>query len=892
MTAPILNTKLFKPAAGPQTIIRKRLNDRLNAGLKSKVILISAPAGFGKTTLISTWIDQLNSNVGWVSLDIADNDPNRFLTYCLASLQTADNELGKTTMSLLQSPQSSSVELIITNLINDITSTLNETILVLDDFHLIDSKEIHAAMDYLIENLPSNLKLVVLSRQDPPWHLSRMRVRNHLTELREADLRFTSEEALDFFRDTMKLELSQEDIAALDSRTEGWIASLQLAALAMQNRKDISAFIADFTGSHNYIVDYLTEEVLQHQSGEIQEFLLKTSILNRFCSGLCDAVTGKNNSSELLEYLIKSKLFVIPLSDTRIWYRYHHLFSDLLQYRLSLTYPDKIKDLHIRASIWYEENGLIEEAFFHAVKGDDFESAADLVESVSVNTLMRGEIVTLRKWVSQIPEEVVNKRALISICKAWIYNISGDLQKVEPEVLKAEKAIGEGQRRYNESDVANIKGHVVLLRSYYFSPFYTGNPENIIKHRQMLHEAEKNLQTTNPIILSILQLVIGGTYFFTCEWKPALEAFKSAQYYGELSGNHLVTYAAINNYADILIFQGKLKEAHRLISSAIDEAVSKYGKLFPPLSFSYLAMGKLMYEMNDIAAAEEYFQLCIKLTNTIANPAIYLMSLLQLAYIKQVQGNTKEAKAYLNKSESVGQINTIYLREITVESFRTRVLLLQKNFKSTISWIERFRKDPMTNAGLFSQAKLIIARTYIALGDNDTALLLLSELKDSSENFGATGWLIEALILESIAFDAEGETDRAIDSLKKSLALAESENYMRMYIDHGKSMTELLETVLAIYPDDESFSAGYVTLLINEMNKENSSNGLSDQEPLSDREIEVLRLLSAGFSNKAIAEKLFVAIGTIKKHTHSIYQKLDVDSRTKAIKKARDLNII
>lgn len=892
MTVPLLNTKIFKPASGPQTVIRKRLTDKLNAGLKSKVILISAPAGFGKTTLISTWTDNIEIKTGWLSLDPADNDPNRFITYCLASLQTVHKNFGDSTLSLLQSPQTVSTDLIITNLINDISASPGKTILVLDDFHLIESKEIHTTMDFFIDNLPSNLTLVVLSRQDPPWHLSRMRVRNQLTELREADLRFTVDEAEDFFRDTMHLELSNNDIAALETRTEGWIASLQLAGLAMQNRKDISSFISDFTGSHSYIVDYLTEEVLQHQSSEISDFLLKTSILNRFCSGLCDAVTGKNNSSEVLDYLTKTKLFVIPLSDTRIWYRYHHLFSDLLKYRLSQTFPDKVKDLHIRASIWFEENGLIEEAFYHAIQGDDYESAADLLESVSVNTLMRGEIVTLQKWITQIPENVINSRALISICRAWIYNISGELRKVEPEVLKAESAVSEGQKRYNDSEVANIKGHIVLLRSYYFSPFYTGNPQNILKHRELLLQAKKNLHTDNPIILSILQLVIGGTYYFTCEWDLALEAFTSAQYYGELSGNHLVTFAAINNQAEILFYQGKLKEAHYLISSTINSAINKYGKLFPPLSFTYLAMGKILYEMNDVEGAEEHFQLCIKLTNTIANPAIYLMALLQLAYIKQVRGNVKETKSYLQKTEAVGPINTIYLREITFESLRARVLLLQKNFKSILTWIEKFRKDPMTSAGLFSQAKLIIARTYVALKENDNALLLLSELKDSSKKFNADGWLIETHILEALAFNSEGETDRAIESIRHALTLAEPQGYFRLFTDFGERIVELLETVLAIYPDDESFSAGYVSSLIKQINSEFGSNGQPQDEQLSDREVEVLRLISAGFSNKTIAEKLFVAIGTIKKHTHSIYQKLDVDSRTKAIKKARELNII
>lgn len=892
MTAPLLNTKLFKPTTGPQTINRVRLTDKLNAGLKSRVILISAPAGFGKTTLISAWADQLKIKSAWFSIDTGDNDPNRFFTYCLASLQNINPDFGKPTSSLLQSPQAPSLDLIIANFINDVAASLGETVLILDDFHLIESKEIHTVMDYLVENLPANLKLVVMSRQDPPWHLSRLRVRNHLSELREADLRFTVDEAFDFFRDSMKLELTQNDIEALESRTEGWIASLQLAGLAMQGRKDISSFISDFTGSHSYIVDYLTEEVLQYQKDNVQEFLLKTSILNRFCSGLCDAVTGRTDSSELLDELLKLKLFVIPLSDTRIWYRYHHLFSDLLQYRLSQTYPDIIKDLHIRASIWFEENGLIEEAFYHAIQGDDYESAADLIESVSVNTLMRGEIVTLQKWISQVPDDVINARALICICRAWIYNISGELQKVEPEVSKAEIAVREGQKRYNETEVANIKGHIVLLRSYYFSPFYTGNPDNILKHRKLLLEAKANLKTDNPIILSILELVLGGTYFFTCEWNNAIQNFRSAQYYGEISGNHLVTYAAINNQADILIFQGKLREAYHLVSSTINETTKKYGRLFPPLSFVYLAMGKLLYEMNNISAAEEYFLLCVKLTNSIANPALYIMALLQLAYIKQVEGKTKEAKSNLQQAEEVGRINTIYLREITVDSFKTRVFLFQKNFKNTLSWIEKFRKDPMTKAGLFSQAKLIIAKTYIALNENDKALLLLSELKESSEIFEAKGWLIESYILEALAFDNEGETDRAIESIRKALTLAEPEGYFRLFIDQGNKMQELLENVLAIYPDDESFSAGYVSSLIKQINSENNSNGQSMDEPLSDREIEVLRLLSAGFSNQAIADKLFVAIGTIKKHTHSIYQKFNVDSRTRAIKKARELNII
>ena len=442
-----LATKLYIPPPRPKVVLRPRLIERLNEGLSAgrKLTLISASAGFGKTTLVSEWVAGCDARpkvrVAWLSLDEGDNDPTRFLTYLVAALQTIAANIGEGVLGVLQSPQPPPTESILTALLNEITTIPDHFILVLDDYHVIDSKPVDHALTFLLEHLPPQMHLVIATREDPHLPLARLRARGQLTELRAADLRFTPSEAAEFLNQVMGLNLSAEDIAALETRTEGWIAGLQLAALSMQGNKDVSGFIREFAGDHRYIVDYLVEEVLQSQPEPIRRFLLQTAILDRLNGSLCDAVTGKEEGNARLEALQRGNFFVIPLDDKRNWYRYHHLFADVLRMHLMAEQPDQVSALHRRASEWYEHNGSTDDAIRHALAAEDFERAANLVE-LAVPAMRRsrqGATVTELGWLKALPDELVRFRPVLSVDYAFALFGGGELEAVEARLRDAER---------------------------------------------------------------------------------------------------------------------------------------------------------------------------------------------------------------------------------------------------------------------------------------------------------------------------------------------------------------------------------------------------------------------------------------------------------------------
>ena len=440
MSTPILATKLYIPPPRPKVVLRPRLIERLNEGLfRRKLTLISAPAGFGKTTLVSEWVAGCERPVAWLSLDEGDNDPTRFLTYLVAALQTIAAKIGAGVLAVLQSPQPPPIESILTALLNEIATIPDHFILVLDDYHVIDSKPIDHALTFLLEHLPPQMHLVITTREDPQLPLARLRARGQLTELRAADLRFTPAEAADFLNQVMGLNLSAEDIAALETRTEGWIAGLQLAALSMQGREDIASFIQAFTGSHRFVLDYLVEEVLQHQPEHIRSFLLQTAILDRFCAPLCNAVTEREDGKEMLDVLERSNLFLIPLDDQRQWYRYHHLFADVLQAHLMEAQPDQVSSLHQRASAWYERNGLRSDAIRHALAAQDFERAAGLIELAWPADEGSIQITTWLGWVKTLPDELVHTRPVLNVWYAYALLGSGEMEAAEARLKDAER---------------------------------------------------------------------------------------------------------------------------------------------------------------------------------------------------------------------------------------------------------------------------------------------------------------------------------------------------------------------------------------------------------------------------------------------------------------------
>ncbi len=893
MSQALLSTKLYYPSLQQNWVKRERLISRLNNCFSVKLSIVSAPAGFGKTTLLSEWIEQSDYPVGWVSLDQGDNDPKRFLTYCIAALQKIQPDFGENTETIIKSPQPVSAETIITAFLNEVHEKLKNSVLVLDDYHLIESSDVHKALSFVVEHLPENLHIIITGRHDPPIPLSRLRSRNQLLEVRESDLRFTKEETINFFKTTMDLELTRDEIETLEERTEGWIASLQLAGIAMQGGKDINTFINDFKGNHSYIVDYLTEEVINHLDTNLQEFLLYTSILNRFNSSLCDAVTGGSESQDILDYLNKAKLFLVPLDENRIWYRYHHLFGDLLKYRLQQLFPDIIKTLNERASKWFSENGFTEDAINHSLAAGDAEKAADLIEAAAVPTLVNAELITLRNWSQKIPPSLLNERAYILICLAWIHNMYGEIEKTAPLLAGTEAALEKNKNRYSEDSISEIRSHIALIKAYNYSPFYTNNPDDIEIQRKLILESKNFLKKDNPTLQSTIELLLGWTYAFSGKIKEAKDAFMNAFVFGEISNNHIVALSGAMNYIDMLLFEGRLQQALILGNDITEKYVTKYGKNFLSLGFIYLGMSRIYYEINDLQKAEYFAIESVRLSKLIGNWTMFLHAITRLEVISVTKGDIQSYKQYVKtEEETIKNHKFNFFRELLIDTQRSYAWLLQKNYKAVSNWREKYNSDPMRNIPYHLNGKLLETRFLLETGKHEEALNILNDCEEIAKKTGANGFLLETLILKSVAFEKKGETSTALEIFDAALVMAKPEGYVRLFINEGKPVAELLNNYLIYYAKKGSNSIAYATKLLQELNVELAKPEQQVEEPLSEREIEVLRLLSAGYSNKEIADKLFLAVGTVKKHTHQIYQKLDVDSRVKAIKTARELNLL
>jgi LuxR family maltose regulon positive regulatory protein len=643
MTIPLLTTKLYIPPARPKLVSRPRLIERLNAGLHRKLTLVSAPAGFGKTTLLSEWthagVRSREYGVGskeyaserpptpysllptpffaWISLDESDNDPIYFLAYLIAALQTNETNIGRGVLSALQSPQPPPTEAILTTLINEIAAIPDRIVLVLDDYHLIDAQPIHDALTFLLRHLPPQVHLVIAAREDPPLPLARLRARGQLTELRATDLRFTSSEAAEFLNQVMGLDLSAEDIAALERRTEGWIAGLQLAAISMRGHKDVSGFIQSFTGSHRFVLDYLVEEVLERQSESIQNFLLQTAILDRLTGSLCDTLTGQDNGQATLEKLEHANLFIVPLDEERRWYRYHHLFSDLLRQRLRQTQPEQIPMLHHRASEWCEQNGFTDEAIEYALRGEDFERAADLIEKSVDAIWQRGGHTKLRRWLAGLPVELVFSKPHLCIFHAWGLFVSGQQDAAEQSLQAAEKALDlslvlspvEGSGRATETspierdqppgpDRKKIQGRAATIRAFMAS--FRGDVPGIIQYaRQALdHLPERDLAWRSSAAIAL-----GDAHSFNGQSMAAYRVRLEALEASRAAGNIYMVLIASMKLAVTMRQQGRLERVIEICQQQLQLANESGLSQTAVVGWLLAIWGEVLAELDDLDRA-------------------------------------------------------------------------------------------------------------------------------------------------------------------------------------------------------------------------------------------------------------------------------------------------
>ncbi len=907
MSGDLLQTKLYVPRLRPSLIPRPHLIHKLNQSLRQgcKLTLISAPAGFGKTTLVSEWMADCERPFAWLSLDERDSDLPRFLAYVIAALQMHAPAVGTRALQMLESSQPP-IESVLTTLLNEVTTVPQELALVLDDYHLVDAQPIDQAVTFLLEHLPPQIHVVITTREDPPLPLPRLRVRGLLTELRAADLRFTVEETAVFLRQVTGLDLSAKEIISLEKRTEGWIAGLQLAALSMQGRQDTQGFIQAFAGNDRYVVDYLVDEVLQQQPPHIRSFLLQTAILGRLNGALCDVVCfgatkiadEHANGSELLETLERSNLFVVPLDDKRHWYRYHHLFADVLQAHLLKEQPEQIALLHQRASTWYEDNHLMAEAVHHAFAARDLQRAARLIELAWAEMDRSRQSATWLGWAQKLPEKMVCNRPVLSAGWAWALLDQGKLEEAEARLQDAERWLETESERplfASEEQFQTLPATIASARTYL--ALALGDSASTVRYgRQaltLIPEDDYHQRGTPAALLSLAAWASGDLEEAYRSMNEALISYHKA-------GNVMFAITGTYILADIRLAQGRLREAIRVYDQALQLAEAQ-GK--PPLRGTadlHLGISELHRQRGDLAAADHHLLKSKALSEQAALPRWQERWFLAQARLKEVAGDLYGAVALLDEAERLHVRGPVPdLRPVA--ALKARVWAAQGNLGEALAWAAEHDlafDDALSYLREFEH--ITLARIFIAQfrhGRDEQALqqavTLLARLLAAAEAGGRTGSALEILVLQALAYEVRGETDRALAPLARALTLAEPEGYVRLFVDEGAPMEKLLATAVS-----QGIVPGYAGRLLASFNAETNSRESVHSaaqplvEPLSERELEVLQLVAEGLSNREIAGRLFLALPTVKGHNRNIFSKLQVSRRTEAVARARELGIL
>jgi LuxR family transcriptional regulator, maltose regulon positive regulatory protein len=895
----LLTTKLYSPPRTtarrqqPPRIPRPHLISRLRTGLHARLTLVSAPPGFGKTTLVADWVysdpfPTVNAQFCWLSLDEGDNDPVRFFSYVIAALQTVLPKLGAAAVALLQSLPPPMPEAVLTLIINELTDIPHSIILVLDDYHVIITPAIHSAVTFLVDHMPSTLHLVITSRADPLLPLARWRARREMAELRTADLRFTPEEAALFLNTAMGLNLAAPDLAALEERTEGWIAALQLAALSLQGRNDRSDFVASFAGSNHYITDYLVDEVLEQLPPVTREFLLQTALLDSLCGSLCDAVTGQNNGQAMLEQLERANLFLVPLDDERRWYRYHHLFADVLRSRVQQIHPEQLSEWHRRASVWYEEHEFFPEAINEAWRAVDMAQFARLIEQHGPAIAFRGQIQTVLAWLDRLPEDLMRTSPVLYVYHASVLMFMNRAVAAEKRLQDAERAIVAG---VSAEEAQIVRGQVATIRANLSR--ITGDMASCIAFAQQALAYLPEVETAPLKLRAIAMLDHARAYRLTGTVTPADEALAAAMLEPvAATGNTFAGLNSVTNLAYLQRLQGRLRQARRTYAQAL-QLVSKPQEiefLFGN-GYYYFGLGDILREQNDLEGAQRYLaQGFAQVTGEITVEAeVITLGYTALAWLQQAQGTPDVANAtlidLLDLARQRGFAPHLILR---AEAVQAHLRLTQGNLAVAQSWAREQHPDRnhVETAYLRETETLVLARVLLAGGRAPEAERLLARLLLAAEAANRGNSVIEILIIQALALHARQNTPGALIVLQRALDLAEPEGYVRIFLNEGPLMALLLRHAQP--------QSGYAGRLLDAFSARELASlvPFAQIESISARELDVLRLMAQGASNQTIADTLVVALPTVKKHVSNILGKLQVASRTQAIAQAHQLGLL
>lgn len=893
----LLVTKTGIPRIRPGLLPRSRLTERLEEATNRELVLVSTPAGFGKTTLLASWARGTEKPVAWLSLDKEDNDPTRFWRYIVSAVDKAHEGIGEQALSLLNGPPRPNIRSVVTALVNELAAGSGEIVLVLDDYHLIESHAVHESLAFLLEHFSPGTHVVISSRSDPPIQLARLRARFELAELRAADLRFSPRETADLLQEVWGLDLPAGSIATLAQRTEGWVSGLQLAALSLRGVADSSEFIREFTGSNRYILDYLSEEVLGRQPGEVRNFLYETSVLEQLSGTLCNAITGRDDGQEMLEHLERENLFLESLDEERHWYRYHQLFADLLLAQLKSMEPDRVTELHRRAAAWFEEYELVSQAIRHALAAGETVWAAQMVEQHVEEVLSRGEGETLRGWLGALPGEVARARPRLALAQATSAFNAGRLQETATFLEDAEQALITAPSEPFEptigksmSMLANVPASIALLRASIAA--IRGEAGQAI---ELVRQAQTHLGEDEQGPRISVKWNLAQADWMRGHLAEAERAFAGLVTEGREAGEPHLVLTAGSVLGRIQRAQGRLEAALRTYQEGLAFASHARPGVVLSAAAAHVGMAEVFYQRNQLEQALQHAKEGISLGRQLTSTQTLAAGLAILAWIRQARGDSAGAREAMQEAYQVIPNPEIIALHNPVPAERAHLLLAQGDVQEAVHWAEGRGLTEGDEPYYARELEyLLLVRILLSRNLPDRALTLLENLGAAAEAQKRIGSLIEIQVLQVLGFQAAGKENQAMNVLAQALVQAEPEGYMRTFVDEGPRMAALLHRAAS-----RGIASDYAAELLaafpsvdQQFQPSSPAVTFSFDKPLSERELEVLNLLAIGATNQEIAEQLSIALTTARKHVSNILSKLRVHNRTQAVSRGRDLGLL